>query len=129
MRDRFQALATHVAPLYKQLAPQAYSNQVCFRPDVRRTSRDAELTLSSSSVPDRVQSSRLQAGFEGRPPVFWSHRLHGLLCPRSQGPAQPLQWLHSGKKRISRGVIEGHFHRWPPQFNPPPRPLRVRCVL
>lgn len=38
VRDRFQALATHVAPLYKQLAPQAYSNQVCFRPDVRRTS-------------------------------------------------------------------------------------------
>lgn len=38
VRDRFQALATHVAPLYQQLAPQAYSNQVRFRPDERRTS-------------------------------------------------------------------------------------------
>ncbi|XP_051527008.1 methylcytosine dioxygenase tet3-like isoform X1 [Myxocyprinus asiaticus] len=27
LRDNFQNLATHVAPLYKQLAPQAYSNQ------------------------------------------------------------------------------------------------------
>ncbi|XP_076126735.1 methylcytosine dioxygenase TET3 isoform X1 [Alosa pseudoharengus] len=27
LRDNFQSLATHVAPLYKQLAPQAYSNQ------------------------------------------------------------------------------------------------------
>uniref|UniRef100_A0A3Q3XBC0 Methylcytosine dioxygenase TET n=1 Tax=Mola mola TaxID=94237 RepID=A0A3Q3XBC0_MOLML len=27
LRDRFQNLATEVAPLYKQLAPQAYSNQ------------------------------------------------------------------------------------------------------
>lgn len=30
LRDRFQNLATEVAPLYKRLAPQAYSNQVCF---------------------------------------------------------------------------------------------------
>lgn len=29
LRDRFQHLATEVAPLYKRLAPQAYSNQVC----------------------------------------------------------------------------------------------------
>lgn len=29
LRDNFQHLATEVAPLYKQLAPQAYSNQVC----------------------------------------------------------------------------------------------------
>lgn len=29
LRDAFQNLATEVAPLYKRLAPQAYSNQVC----------------------------------------------------------------------------------------------------
>lgn len=28
LRNSFQNLATEVAPLYKQLAPQAYSNQV-----------------------------------------------------------------------------------------------------
>lgn len=33
LRDNFQALATHVAPLYKKLAPQAYSNQ-CLHEDV-----------------------------------------------------------------------------------------------
>lgn len=31
LRDRFQHLATEVAPLYKRLAPQAYINQVCAR--------------------------------------------------------------------------------------------------
>ncbi|XP_056601030.1 methylcytosine dioxygenase TET3 isoform X3 [Triplophysa dalaica] len=38
LRDNFQNLATHVAPLYKQLAPQAYTNQCAYEkvaPDCR----------------------------------------------------------------------------------------------
>lgn len=57
LRDRFQHLATEVAPLYKKLAPQAYSNQVCGRifssvslPPGRLSASEARTKLLSVSL-------------------------------------------------------------------------------